>query len=377
MDLLDFHRMLVSDHEGQLAFRQALFDTIRGGETVLDLGTGTGIHALFACQAGARRVYAVDQHEVIELARQVCRANGYGDRIQFLQTPAAQLSLPERVDVIVTHLGLSGLFDVVPRIRGRLLKSTGVLIPGGVDLFAAPLQAPAAYQEAVTYWERRHYELSFQPARRIAVNTIYDHRIDPSELLAEPARLATFDLSRIEVARLSAAVEHQVTRPGVLHGLGIWYVQSLTKNTALSTAPGSGLPLGLWKSGFLPIDVPTELEPGDRVKLRIRTGAGGWGKVWNWDVGVEDRLAREKARCAQSTFSAWLLSKNGLRGQALDHEPRLTRSGAAAAFVLELCDGTTSLRHIEKGVFERFPELFASQGEAAEFVARFVPHYSI
>ncbi len=53
MDTVQQHCLLASDKLGQSRYRQAIFQTVKAGDLVLDLGTGTGIHALFSCQAGA------------------------------------------------------------------------------------------------------------------------------------------------------------------------------------------------------------------------------------------------------------------------------------------------------------------------------------
>src|SRR4051812_13257381 len=45
------------------------------GKTVLDVGAGSGILSLFAAQAGARKVYAVDENPT-ESARMLVAANG-------------------------------------------------------------------------------------------------------------------------------------------------------------------------------------------------------------------------------------------------------------------------------------------------------------
>ena len=55
------------------------------GKVVLDVGTGTGILAFFACQAGAKKVYAVDASDSADVARTISEANGYGDRVEVIR----------------------------------------------------------------------------------------------------------------------------------------------------------------------------------------------------------------------------------------------------------------------------------------------------
>jgi SAM-dependent methyltransferase len=47
------------------------------GATVLDVGCGTGILSLFAAQAGAKRVFAVDASDIAERAGKIVRANEF------------------------------------------------------------------------------------------------------------------------------------------------------------------------------------------------------------------------------------------------------------------------------------------------------------
>ena len=54
------------------------------GKVVLDVGTGTGILAFFAIQAGAKHVYAVEASESCKTAQILVDANGYSDRITIL-----------------------------------------------------------------------------------------------------------------------------------------------------------------------------------------------------------------------------------------------------------------------------------------------------
>src|SRR6266496_3541390 len=121
-----------------IAFRRA----VKPGSVVLDIGTGTGIMALIACQLGARKVYAIEPADVIEVARETAELNGFLDRICFIQDLSTHITLPERADVIVSDLhsvlpmhetSLASLIDA----RKRHLAPNGVMIPLRENLWAA------------------------------------------------------------------------------------------------------------------------------------------------------------------------------------------------------------------------------------------------
>jgi hypothetical protein len=66
VDNLTFHHSMLVDEVRTGRFLQALLHTVQPGDVVLDIVSGTGILALFACLARARRVYAVEQSLVLE-----------------------------------------------------------------------------------------------------------------------------------------------------------------------------------------------------------------------------------------------------------------------------------------------------------------------
>jgi histone-arginine methyltransferase CARM1 len=69
----------------------------------LDVGTGTGILAFFAVQAGARKVYAVEASQSAEIAKLLIQSNGYADRIEVIQGKIEDIQLPEKVDIIISE----------------------------------------------------------------------------------------------------------------------------------------------------------------------------------------------------------------------------------------------------------------------------------
>lgn len=72
-------------------------------KVVLDVGTGTGILAMFAVQAGARKVYAVEASESAVMARILVEANGYANKIEIIHAKLEEVLLPELVDVIISE----------------------------------------------------------------------------------------------------------------------------------------------------------------------------------------------------------------------------------------------------------------------------------
>ena len=72
-------------------------------KVVLDVGTGTGILAIFAIQAGARKVYAVEASESAVMARILVEANGYANKIEVIQAKLEEVLLPELVDIIISE----------------------------------------------------------------------------------------------------------------------------------------------------------------------------------------------------------------------------------------------------------------------------------
>ena len=70
----------------------------------MDIGTGPWILAVMACPLDASRVYAIEDSEVIQLARQFAAGNHCSDKILFFEDISTKVRIPDHVDFVVSDL---------------------------------------------------------------------------------------------------------------------------------------------------------------------------------------------------------------------------------------------------------------------------------
>jgi protein arginine N-methyltransferase 1 len=373
MLVLDEHRHYLADEVRVSAFEEAIHDIVNTDDVVLDLGCGTGILGLLACRAGARRVYSIEAGSIIGLAREVARANGFDGRMTFIRELSTSAQLPERADVLVTDqiggLGFeAGLIDVVADAERRLLKPDYRSVPCAVTLIAAPVEAPAQWRD-VRFWSGPVAGLTFEPFARAAASTGYRVMLDSGQLLAAPAPLGTVSV-RDSNTRFSARVDTTVQRSGTLHGIACWFEARLSPGVTMTNSPVASRRINR-RQVFLPAARAIDVECGDTVALALTSLPAPHIVQWRVSVHRAD-ASRPIDTFSGSTFDGMLVSAEDLARTDPRFVPCLTAAGRGRRTVLELCDGRSDLASIEREVFARHPELFATSADAAVFVAEVV-----
>jgi protein arginine N-methyltransferase 1 len=372
---------MINDSIRTEAYAQALRRVIRPGSVVVDLGAGLGIFALLACENGARRVYAIEPDDVIQVAREIAQANHLEDRITFLQDLSTRVELPEKAEVIVSDIrGVLPLFQRhVPAIvdaRQRLLLRGGTLIPRRDTVWAAVVEMPKLYHERYsTPWEGNRYDLDMNAARRTVVNTWRKARIKPEELLTETACWATLDYTSIECPDVHATATMTVSRAGMAHGLGVWFDAELAEGIGFSNAPDR--PELIYGNAFFPLSEPVPFAKGDQVTVTLQADLVGEDYVWTWDTTVRSQGDPEqiKRKFKQSTFFGVPVSPAQLRRVAADHVPMLNEDGQIDRQILTLMDGAVPLGDLARRIQDLCPDRFPSWRDALTRVGELSRRY--
>src|SRR5437868_376877 len=72
-------------------------------KVILDLGCGTGILSFFAVDCGAKLVYAIEASSLAEWTELVVASNGLSNKIKVIKGRIEDITLPEKVDIIVSE----------------------------------------------------------------------------------------------------------------------------------------------------------------------------------------------------------------------------------------------------------------------------------
>jgi hypothetical protein len=377
--IVDEHRHYLQDRVRLTAFRRAIQESIEPDSVVVDLGSGTGILGLLASEAGAKRVYSIEETSLIELAREIAQANGCSDRMHFIKEVSTRVELPEPADIVVAdqigHFGFeAGLFDYFSDARRRFLKPGGVTIPQRLTFCVAPVEHHFLWEQ-IEFWNQPSVGMKFHPARTLAANTGYPVKLKPEQLLGPSEEPLTVDPGISGSQPLHIHCTLPINRTGTLHGLGCWFVARLSPSVTMSNSPLADERIDR-RNVFFPLDQPVSVNAGDSVRVALHILPVQIAVTWTVEVQKKDATEQHPRRYTHSTLNGMLISREDLRRTHPTFVPTLTPWGAARLTVLTLCDGRRPLAEIEQELLNRHTDLFPSLSSAATFVAEVVSGYS-
>nr|GLL40988.1 probable protein arginine N-methyltransferase 3 [Ipomoea trifida] len=294
------HREMISDKERTDAYRRAIVEnpSLFRGSTVMDVGCGTGILSLFAAQAGASRVMAVEASEKMAgVATQIAKENGLlwnnslTGVIEVVQGMVEELDgtrniQPNSVDVLISEwmgycLLYESMLSSVLLARDKWLKPGGAILPDTATMFVAGFGRGGT---GITFWDDVYgfnmscigKELAEEASRFPIVDIV-----DSSDVVTSTAVLQAFDLVTMKTEQMdfTAIVELEPKNGASLdstpeskpkttwcYGLVLWFETGFSGRfckempTNLSTSPYQ--PKTHWSQTILTFREPVAMSSG-------------------------------------------------------------------------------------------------------------------
>uniref|UniRef100_A9A960 Methyltransferase small n=1 Tax=Methanococcus maripaludis (strain C6 / ATCC BAA-1332) TaxID=444158 RepID=A9A960_METM6 len=129
-----WHYSMLLDDKRVSVFKEAVEKSVKPGDIVFDLGTGSGILAMIAART-AKQVYAVELDPITtEYTKENVKENNFKN-IKVIEDDAAYYPFSEKADVVIAELLDTGLITEpqVPVLNSiiekGLLKEGGIIIP--------------------------------------------------------------------------------------------------------------------------------------------------------------------------------------------------------------------------------------------------------
>ncbi len=271
------HREMLLDEVRCNAYQEAILRSVKPGDFVLDVGAGSGVLSMMACRAGAQKVYAVERTITADLARQLIEINGMEDRIQVIQNDVEAISLPDKVDVILSEwMGGFGidenLLAPVLAARDAWLKPGGKLLPERVEICLG-LGWDKHLDRSLSFWIKKPYGIDFSLIADASSNELYNarHHVDHTEMYTEPALLWEIDVCTYHYAQAMRPFQQSITlniqRKGRINALAAWFNAYFDQDVELSNAPDA--PKTHWGRTVFPLGQAIDVEEGTQVSIDL------------------------------------------------------------------------------------------------------------
>ena len=301
--MLYHQKQMLADHNRMAAYHSAILgnqDVFRD-KVVMDIGTGSGILAVWAAQAGARKVYAIEYTDMAKHARQVMKANGVEDVVTVIQGAVEEVVLPvEKDNLVVEEDGENGedgdentssshqrcvdiivsewmgyfllresMLDSIIRARDKFLKkSTGLMFPSHTTMYLAPVTdeeerkiACNEYSSAMSDWQdfaqttNTVYGVDMGVLERDFDREQKEYyllssrwtELQPEAVLADPQIIKEYDMMTctlqeargIDEARFDFDVHGEQCHSTPISGFSGWFTADFKSRTDSGVVPGA------------------------------------------------------------------------------------------------------------------------------------------
>ena len=285
------HQTMLKDEIRTDGYRRALEKVVRKGDRVLDFGCGTGILSFFAARAGASFVFALDETNIVRLAKRIAEDNGF-DNIFFYHDDHETFQLDAPVDVLVSEWMGSFVFhewmlEPLVRLRDRWLKPGGVMVPRRISLKLGLITDASVIGDRDFF--TAPYGIDYSVVREWPLYNVLSKTVRSDQVLSFVISLGELDMQCCPGTPPPLSGATTVEVDATIHGLAGWFDAELCEGISFGTGPFD--PTTHWSRLVFPLADPLEVRAGTEVRASVipYRRAEDQATFWQWSVEIDNR----------------------------------------------------------------------------------------
>lgn len=288
------HERMLADNVRLAPYHQGIKKYVKEGDTVIDLGTGTGILSFFAAQKNPKKIYALDHSSIMKVAKLIAQHNNIKN-IEFVNINSRNFTLEEKVDIIIHEqigdfLFEENIIENVTDLRNRLLKPDGRILPNKFEFFIEPIMLHEEYNIPFLWEQHSIFGIDFSCTKEICstiVGASHNYygisRGQIEKMLSTEEPGFTFDLEEIEAHSIpkKLLLSRVMKENGRLDGFAVYFKVKFDDNIHFSTHP-----LGRntnWAGRMLRVE-SRNVQMGQRIEFNMDIKKINNPDTWSWVV---------------------------------------------------------------------------------------------
>jgi type I protein arginine methyltransferase len=205
---------------------------------------------MFAAQAGAKHVYAIDCSCIIHQATKIIERNGFTNTITTIHGKVEEIELPNNVqyvDIIISEwmgyfLLYESMLDTVLFARDKwLIPNHGIVFPDKAVLYITAIEDAQIRRDRFDYWDDV-YGFDMSPIKEIALMEPVVDVVDSKAIVTDTVPILNIDILTCTKDDLdfTSKFKLQANRNDYIHGLVAYFECAFTqihKPIGFSTSP--------------------------------------------------------------------------------------------------------------------------------------------
>ncbi|XP_015228832.1 PREDICTED: protein arginine N-methyltransferase 3 [Cyprinodon variegatus] len=274
------HEEMLKDTVRTESYRDFMYSNpeVFRDKVVLDVGCGTGILSMFAARAGAKKVIAVDQSEIIYQAMDIVRSNQLENVITLIKGRIEDIKLPvEKVDIIVSEwmgyfLLFESMLDSVLYARDLYLADGGSVYPDLCNISLAAVGDAEKHQSRIGFWDDV-YGFNMACMKSAVVPEAVVEVVNAETLISEPAVIQMLDCNTVCLSELEFTADFSLKMTkttewtAIVGYFDIFFDKGCSNKVIFSTGPQ--VPKTHWKQTVFLLEKPMAVKAGEELQGRI------------------------------------------------------------------------------------------------------------